>query len=160
MAGVSITVDVSDFARVEALVTRLSAFDATELMSAVGAMGESQTRRRITEEKTGPDGTAWVPNREGTSILLKTGEHLLGSLAWDASSTQAEWGAAWEYAHVHQDGATITPKAAKQLSFMLGGKLVHAKKVTIPARPFIGLSTENGEEILRLVTDVFGGLLQ
>lgn len=160
MAGVSITVDVFDFAKVEALVTRLSAFDATELMSAVGAMGESQTRRRITDEKTAPDGTAWAPNREGTSILSKTGEHLLGSIAWVSSAAEAEWGAAWEYAHVHQFGATITPKSAAQLSFMLGGSLVHAKKVTIPSRPFVGLSAENGEEILQLVTDVFGGLLQ
>lgn len=160
MAGVSITVDVSDFARVEALVTRLSAFDASELMSAIGAMGESQTRRRITDEKTAPDGTAWAPNREGTSILLRTGEHLLGSVAWSSSGAEAEWGESWEYAHVHQDGAVITPKTAARLSFMLGGKLVHAKKVTIPARPSVGLSAENGQEILQLVTDVFGGLLQ
>ncbi len=158
--GTSIVVDVSGLAALDRLVTRLSAFDATELMSAVGAMGESQTRRRITDEKTAPDGTAWAPNREGTSILLKSGEHLLGSLAWDASGTQAEWGASWEYAHVHQDGAVINPKTAKQLSFMLGGKLVHAKSVTIPARPFVGLSADNIEEIGRLITDVFGGLLQ
>lgn len=36
--GISITVDVTDFARVEALVSRLAAFDATELMSGIGAM--------------------------------------------------------------------------------------------------------------------------
>ena len=158
--SVSITVDVSDFAHVERLVSRLSAFDATELMSAIGAMGESQTRRRITDEKTAPDGTAWAPNREGTSILLKSGEHLLGSIAWTSAAAETEWGAAWENAHVHQDGMVITPKTAKQLSFMLGGKLVHAKSVTIPARPIVGLSADNEEEILRLVTDVFGGVLQ
>lgn len=160
MTGVSITVDVSDFARVEALVTRLSTFDASELMSEIGAMGESQTRRRITDEKTSPDGAAWAPNREGTSILMRTGEHLLASIGWSSSGAEAEWGAAWEHAHVHQDGAIITPKAANQLTFMLGGKLVHAKKVTIPARPVVGLSAENAQEILQLVTDVFGGLLQ
>jgi phage gpG-like protein len=158
--GVSITVDVADFAAIERLVSRMSAFDATELMSVISAMGESQTRRRISDEKTAPDGTAWAPNREGTPILLKSGEHLLGSIAWTSSAAEAEWGASWEHAHVHQSGMTIVPKNAKQLSFMLGGKLVHAKKVTIPARPFIGLSAENGEEILRLVTDVFGEMLQ
>lgn len=158
--GISITVDVSDFAHVERLVSRLSAFDATELMSSIGAMGESQTRRRISEEKTAPDGSAWPANREGTSILLKSGEHLLGSLAWTASSAEAEWGASWQHAHVHQNGMVIVPKNAEQLSFMLGGKLVHAKKVTIPKREFVGLSEANATEILHLVTDVFGGMLQ
>lgn len=158
--GISITVDVTDFARVEALVSRLSAFDATELMSGIGAMGESQTRRRITDEKTSPDGAAWAPNREGTSILLKSGEHLLGSLAWESSSTDAEWGAAWEYAHVHQNGATIKPQQADRLAFKVGGKLFRPKQVTIPARPFVGLSADNAQEILHLVTDVFGGMLQ
>lgn len=158
--GVSITVDVADLAHVEALVSRISNFDATELMSAIGAMGESQTRRRISDEKTSPDGTAWAPNREGTSILLKSGEHLLASIAWTSSAAEAEWGASWEHAHVHQDGMVITPKNAAQLSFMLGGKLVHAKKVTIPKREIVGLSEDNKVEILQLVTDVFGGLLQ
>lgn len=158
--SVSITVDVSDFAHVERLVSRLSAFDATELMSAIGAMGESQTRRRITDEKTAPDGTAWAPNREGTSILLKSGEHLLGSVAWTSSAAEAEWGASWEYAHVHQEGATIKPQQAERLAFRVGGKLFRPKQVTIPARAFVGLSADNAEEILQLVTDVFGGVLQ
>lgn len=155
----SITVDVSDLAHVERLVSRFTAFDATELMSGIGAMGESQTRRRITDEKTAPDGSAWPANKEGTPILVKSGEHLLGSLAWTSASAEFEWGASWEHAHVHQDGMTITPKQAERLSFMLGGKLVHAKKVTIPKRTFVGLSAENIAEIGHLCTDVFGGML-
>ncbi len=158
--SVSITVDVSDLAHVERLVSRFTAFDATELMSGIGAMVESQTRRRITDEKTAPDGSAWPANKEGTPILLKSGEHLLKSLAWTSSSDGFEAGAAWEHAHVHQEGMTITPKEAAQLSFMLGGKLVHAKKVTIPKRAFAGLSAENLAEIGHLCTDVFGGMLQ
>jgi phage gpG-like protein len=44
------------------------------------------------------------------------------------------------YAPVHQFGATIEPVKAKRLVFPgPGGKLIFAKKVTIPARPFLPL---------------------
>lgn len=158
-AGLSITVDAADFGPVVAKLMELARFDGTELMSAIGAMGESQTRRRIESEKTAPDGTPWAPNRNGSSILLETGQHLLGSVAWVSSADETEWGASWQYAHVHQDGAVIKPTTARNLAFMAGGHLVLAKQVTIPARPFVGLSADNRTEILDLVTDVFGGLL-
>lgn len=160
MTGVSITIDLTGIDQALAALSRLvSGVGDEAMMSAIGAIGESQTRRRIQSEKTGPDGQAWPPNREGTSILLKSGQHLLGSIAWTASATHAEWGASWEFAHVHQNGATIVPKNAKQLSFMLGGRRVNAKKVTIPPRPFIGLSEDNAGQLLQIVTDHFGKLL-
>ncbi|MCW1842297.1 phage virion morphogenesis protein [Prosthecomicrobium hirschii] len=159
MAGISITVDASQLEAVTQRLVRRSQVGAVELMTAIGAIGESQTRRRITEEKTGPDGQAWPPNRRGGDILVETGQHLLGSVAYRASAEEAEWGASWEFAHVHQNGATIVPKTKKRLSFMLGGKLVHAHKVTIPARPFVGLSAENRREIEDLVTDWLGRLM-
>jgi phage gpG-like protein len=44
-------------------------------------------------------------------------------------------------AAVHQFGAVIKPKNAKQLVFPgPGGRLIFAKKVTIPARPFMPLT--------------------
>lgn len=43
-------------------------------------------------------------------------------------------------AAVHQFGAVIKPKNAKRLAFPgPGGKMIFAKKVTIPARPFLPL---------------------
>lgn len=155
----SIVIDVSDLDQAFARLRPLFDFEPDELMTAIGALGDSQTRRRITEEKTAPDGSPWPPNTEGTSILLETGQHLLSSLSWQASSTEAEWGATWEFAHVHQEGMTIVPKSAASLVFQLGGRVVQAKKVTIPARPFVGLSDENRQEIIDVVTDHFGALL-
>lgn len=156
MNGVKIVMEVDGL---EASLKRLGPlinFEPTELMTAIAALGESQTRRRIAEEKTAPDGTAWKPNHAGTPILVATGQHLLYSLAWTASASEAEWGAAWEYAHVHQDGMVIIPKEAKALAFEMGGKAVFAKEVTIPARPFVGLSAENETEMVDVVTDFFG----
>lgn len=156
MSGISITIDVADLDGIFRKLRPIFDFNAEELMTAIGSLGDSQTRRRIEEEKTAPDGSPWKPNHEGTSILMQSGQHLLASLAWTASADQAEWGATWEYAHVHQNGMTIVPKDAKALFFSVGGKPVTAKKVTIPARPFLGISSENEREIIELVTDHFG----
>lgn len=135
-------------------------FEPDELMSSVGALGETQTRRRITSEKTAPDGTPWEPNAEGSSILQRTGSNLLDSVAHTFSSSEAAWGVGWEFAHVHQDGMTIHAKSADRMVFKIGGRTVAAKSVKIPARPMVGLSSENKDELDDLITDFFsvGGL--
>jgi len=156
--SISLTVDSSDIDDVFRRLRPIFDFEAGELMTAIAALGESQTRRRIETEKTAPDGTPWRENTKGTSILMETGQHLLSSLAWTASADEAEWGATWEYAHVHQDGMVIVPKSAEALVFQIGGQVIHAKKVTVPARTFVGLSSDNEREIVELVTDVFGAL--
>lgn len=155
---VSLVVDTGDFDTVLKKLSPIFNFQPAELMTTLGALGESQTRRRITEEKTAPDGTPWQPNIGETPILVETGQHLLYSIAWTASADEAEWGATWEYAHVHQDGMTIVPKNGAALVFQLGGETVTAKSVTIPARPFVGLSADNIEEIIDVVSDHFGVL--
>lgn len=168
--GVSITVDAPS---IEAALARLRpyvSFDPAPLMEDIAALGESQTRRRLTDEKTAPDGTPWKPNWAGTPILTPTSQHLLKSLAFHASADEAVWGAAWEFAHVHQDGMVITPRFGQALKFWFvkggfngnaaqgGVEFVVAKSVTIPARPFIGISAENRTEIEDLVSDHFGRL--
>lgn len=151
-----IQVDYSDLTIAINKLDPILEFEPDELMSAVGALGETQTRRRITSEKSAPDGRAWQQNAEGTSILQQTGGNLLDSVAHTFSSSEAVWGAAWEFAHVHQDGMTIHAKNADRMVFKIGGRTVAAASVTIPARPFIGLSSENKSEIDDLLTDFFG----
>jgi len=160
VSGVGIVVEVGSFAAIEALISRLEHFDEAGLLTDIAAIGELQTRRRIEEEKTAPDGTAWAPNAKGTSTLLHTGEHLRDSVASSVSGSQAEWGSSWEFAHVHQNGAVIVPKGAEPLAFRVGGKVRFARKVTIPKREFVGLSAENGREIVEIVTDYLGRLAQ
>lgn len=49
------------------------------------------------------------------------------------------------YAPVHQFGATIVPKTAKRLVFPgPSGRMIFAKKVSIPARPFLPLRRASG----------------
>ena len=161
--GVRIEIDRADLARVSALVTGLSEFDAGELVAEIVQLGENQTRKRIESGGPAPDGTAWQPNWAGTPILLETGRHLHDSIASNSWGDGGEWGASWEYAHVHQEGMVITPKngAALKFWFQKGGfvEFVMAKQVTIPARPFVGVSAGDAQKIRELVTDFLGRLL-
>lgn len=156
MSGVGTLIDLSDLQKAIAHVSGLDLADgaAAQLLEELGAIGESQTRRRIESEKTAPDGTPWAPNKAGHSILLESGRHLRDSVAFIAhGDVEVEWGESWEFAHVHQYGATIVPKTAQRLVFTLNGKKVFAKKVTIPARPSVGVSAANAEEITEHVSD-------
>jgi len=166
--GVKIEIDRNDLGALNALVTGLSDFDAAPLVTELVQLGENQTRKRIESGGPGPDGEAWPPNLEGTPILYRTGRHLHDSIASSSSGTSGEFGAAWEFAHVHQDGMTITPRdffatrghfLGGSLAFTIKGKTVFAKKVTIPARPFVGVSTDNVEEFKAQVTDYLQRLL-
>lgn len=163
MSGIGLTIDLTGLPALEAMLGRLEHLDPHAILRPVAAIGEMQTRRRIEEEKTAPDGTAWPPNRAGTSILLQSGEHLRDSLAHSVSGAEAEWGSSWEFAHVHQQGMVITPRYGEALKFWFvkGGatEFAVAKQVTIPARPFLGLSHENAEEIEMIVVDALGNLL-
>jgi phage gpG-like protein len=54
-----------------------------------------------------------------------------------------------KYAKTHQFGATIVPVKAKRLVFPgPNGRLIFAKKVTIPARPFMPI--QKGQEVVAL----------
>lgn len=146
-AGITITLDVGALPAAAARLGRLAALDTHRLMEGLGALGQSQTQRRISSEKTTPEGAAWPKSQEGGSTLFKTGSHLFDSIDHAASETQASWGSGWIGARVHQFGAVIKPVNAKQLAFTFMGKQVFAKQVTIPARKYLGVSEANAREM-------------
>lgn len=152
----SVIIDVDGLDEAIMRLRPLTDFEPPVLMEALAAIGESQTRRRIESEKTSPGGEPWVDNIADTPILRETGRNLLDSIASQASAEMAEWGSAWEYAHVHQDGMTIVPREADKLAFTVAGRFVLVDEVTIPARPFVGISDENRQEMLEVITDTLG----
>ena len=103
--------------------------------------------------QTAPDGTAWAAlqpwyrkekQRNKNRILTLNG-YLRGKMTWQfVGERTVEIGSNLPYAAVHQFGATIKPRAAKVLMFR--GHV--AKSVTIPARPYLGLSDEDRSEIV------------
>jgi phage gpG-like protein len=89
---------------------------------------------------TSPNGVRWAPLRyRAGQPLLDTGTHLRNPMAYRANRSSVEIGSNFEYAGVHQHGATIKPKRGKFLKFTPPGfsHPIFAKKVTIPARPFL-----------------------
>lgn len=140
---------------VDKALSRLDPLPAGELMEGIARMVQEQTRRRITNEKRAPSGAAWLPNRTGTPILYRSGG-LARSIDYLASPDYAVVGSGLPQARIQNDGGVIVPKKAKRLVFRMGNKTIFARKVTIPARTFLGLSAENAEDVI----DQVGRFLQ
>ncbi|MCB1520670.1 MAG: phage virion morphogenesis protein [Hyphomicrobiaceae bacterium] len=159
MSGVNVGIEIHGLDRLADRLARLSSLNHALMLEALGATVESQTRRRITSEKTSPDGAAWKPNRAGTSILVRRGG-LRDSIHYRTGASEVRIGSGLVYAAIHQFGGTIRPKAARKLVFPgSGGGLVFADQVTIPARPYLGVSAANRVELERVLLTAIGQLL-
>lgn len=157
MAGDAITIDVVRNTATPRLMA-LSALEQHELVTGLARRVQEQTRRRIRDTKTAPDGTPWKPNRAGTSTLLDSGA-LLRSIDFLVEGGQAIIGTGLVYARIHQRGGKIVAKTAKALRFLFGGKIVFARSVTIPARPYMGVSAEDARELEEIASDFVEAIL-
>ncbi|MFC0686402.1 phage virion morphogenesis protein [Novosphingobium clariflavum] len=139
--------------------------DLTPLMETFGGILETQTSERF-EAETAPDGSRWKPSlraRQDGGKTLTDRTTLRGSIHSIPSRLSVEIGTNLVYAGVHQGGAKIRAKTSAGLRFQLPGGLGWRRvmEVEIPARPFLGLSTDNGEELLEeaeaYALDAMGG---
>ncbi|MQT14396.1 phage virion morphogenesis protein [Segnochrobactrum spirostomi] len=162
MAGASISVKILDAEAVAALrqIERLMG-DTTPVTRAIG-VGLVEVVHTHFETESDPQGKAWAPleatyaaNKRGAGILREAGMRggLMGSITSRASASGVEVGSNKVYAGVHQEGATITPVNGPFLVFRLGDRVVHARSVTIPARPFIGVGPHEERVILETILD-------
>lgn len=126
--------------------------DPSPLLAELGEYGLRSTRARF-KTQTAPDGTAWAAlqpwyqkeKRRNKNRILTLNGYLRGQMTWQlVGDRTVEIGSNLPYAAVHQFGATIKPRAAKVLIFRGHA----AKSVTIPARPYLGLSDEDRSEIV------------
>ncbi|WP_068087470.1 phage virion morphogenesis protein [Polycladidibacter stylochi] len=154
--GFTVDFPIDEISRAISALTDLRTF---ELRDAIGALVVSQTQRRIDEEKTSPSGEPWAANREGSETLVKTGA-LRDTIDLRLEGDDIIVGTPMIYGAIHQFGGTIVPKEAQHLVFNAGGRKIFAKQVTIPARPFLGLSADNTREIEELVTDILTELIE
>lgn len=125
--------------------------DPTPLAAEIAALGENSTRLRF-RTQIAPDGSTWKPSLRaqitGGRTLTQDG-HLSGSLSARHGRDFAEWGVNRIYAAIHQFGGVIRPKTAKALRFQLaGGGFAVVQSVTMPARPYLGLSDDDRSDVL------------
>ena len=130
------------------------------LMDSIGEALVSGTIKRFAAGKS-PDGKDWQPSgralAEGGQTLDKTGALKL-SIDKQVFPDLVVVGTNKEYARIHQFGGTIKPKKGKFLKFKgQNGKDVFVEEVTLPPRPFIGVSREDLEEVKGAISDFIAG---
>jgi phage gpG-like protein len=144
--------------------------DTRPMMQAIGAALVQTTLDRFRTMK-GPEGTAWRDVIEdyrnlhpGRPILGGEGGKLASSINYQATPHSVRVGSNRVYAAAQQFGAVIRPVNAPALAFFLGriklGKrggrsvekyLVFAKKVTLPARPYLGFGPKDRIAVMEVV---------
>lgn len=151
MAGVQLEITLQGIEGAAVALGRLAATDLEDLAYNAGALLESSTRERIATEKAAPDGTPWDPwsdrharTRKDHHSLLVQGNHLLTSVQNYTTGTDARVGTPMLYGAIHQ----------------MGGQAGRGRKVTIPARPYLGLSEHDRRAITDLVHETIREALQ
>lgn len=157
----SVALEIREQGLNEALLTieGLANAPTEELADGIGRLVQQSTRNRIRSTKTSPAGAPWKANRAGTSTLYRSGA-LERSIDYVASADSVVVGSGLVYARIHQEGGRIVPKTAEALAFMAGGRLVFAKSVTLPPRPYLGLSAEDQAHIVKAAEDWLSRLVQ
>ena len=137
-----------------------------DLLHTLGALVETQTRKRISDEKTSPDGSAWddwspqyASTRHGNQSLLQGDGDLLDSIQSVVVGSKVHIGSPLAYAAVHQEGFSgsvqipahtrlITQAFGRALQFPVYQSVAaHTRLMNIPQREFLGISGANQAEI-------------
>lgn len=162
MSGARITIDIQD-REVRAALRDWRALgrNPMPMMRAVGTRLVSNTQDRF-DAGTDPQGQAWAPLsaayaglKRGPGVLREAGMRggLQGSITFEVAAGGAEVavGSNKIYAAIHQFGGTIRAKNAPFLRFRTVAGWAAVRSVTIPARPFLGLSRTDEEDIFDAV---------
>lgn len=141
MAGLAIYQTVEGIPRVVEILSGVANFELDDLAYNIGALLESATQERIAEEKSGPGGEAWpawspgyAATRHGGHSLLMGEGMLQGSIQNHSEGPAAIVGTNLVYGAIHQ----------------FGGEEVGSN---IPARPYLGVSEQDGRDVEELVSD-------
>ena len=136
---------------------RIASVDKAGINNTIAEGLRTSTIERFQAEKS-PEEKKWKQSirarEEGGKTLTKS-TALRSSIRSEASADGLAIGTNDIRAATHQFGDTriIKAKRKKALRFRINGRWVSKKevKVTIPARPFLGVSEEDEEEIKKLL---------
>ena len=139
--SIALRVDLSQFGEITSAIKQLSQLDVPAMLDDIGALVAEQAKTRIREEKRSPDGEPWAPlnpdyeqrKREKSSGgILVFENYLHESIQHTFFGNSVTVGSNRIYAAHHQ----------------FGGEEIGSG---IPARPYLGFSPENIEDIHDLV---------
>ena len=166
MASAEINFDLRELDGIAKLLekAKLSSSDRMQLLGNIGEEVESQTQERFDDQKS-PEGKTWQSlaqktldyyreHGKGGGRLLEQEGMLRSSIEIQVDDWSVLVGATMAYAAIHQYGGEIRPKARPSLYVPGYGML---KKVTIPARPYLGISTSNAERIMVVAQQFLAG---
>lgn len=161
MSGIALNYQLNILAA-RKLFNRFQKADTAPLMDDIGQYLVNATLGRIDKEET-PDGEKWEPSyraeREGGKTLQDSGR-LRDSYTHNVlSDVSVEIGSNLLYAAIHHEGGTITAKDGGNLKFKIGNQWVQKKSVEMPARPALGISTEDENEIHAITEDFLQELI-
>lgn len=159
MSGVQISVTIVDKEVQRGFEQLVGLMQHTRpVMAAIGTGLVASTHMRFITQ-TDPEGKAWqalnteyAKDKRNTRILTESGR-LRNSINSRPSDHNVLVGTNVIYAAIHQFGGTIKPKNASHLFFRIGGSLVVADSVTLPARPFLGISEQDEAMVSEIVFD-------
>jgi phage virion morphogenesis protein len=151
--SIALEFDLRGLDSIAARIAELQKLDRDTLAEEIGAEVESQTRRRLSEEKTDPDNQAWpewssayAKTRQSGHSLLESGGDLINSIQSITQEDQVETGSNLVYAGIHNEGGDI--------------KFKRGHSITMPQRQYLGFSAENKQDINALVLDFLNDQLR
>jgi len=162
MASITIT---GSFQPMREALTRIAAIgrDPQPVLAAAALPLEDNVRRRF-DTGTDPKGVKWseyaplnplyAGDKKGPGILNETGE-LRRTITSSVEGHSIVIGSPLVYSTIHQFGGVIRAKNAPALFFVMGGKKFLRQSVTIPARPYLGFSSEDREVIVSKLSEFF-----
>ena len=149
-----------------AMLSRIRSFSEIDRrgINAALAQGVRESTLERFRQSKGPDGRRWKSSKrailEGGKTLVKTAQ-LCNSIHARSDASGFAVGTNAKHAATHQfgePGRIIRARRKKVLRFQYNGKWVSKKqvRVKIPARPFLGLSDEDMQEMKATVEDFIG----
>lgn len=148
MSGAGLQYDFSAIEQLQRRIDEIAGFDRRHLLDIAGATVESQTRRRITEDKESPDGTRWPAWSERYAKTRHAGHSLLegeGDLVDSIGYV------------VYFDGSAV--EVGSNLVYFATHNFGDEDR-NIPARESLGLSHDDEEELDAVIDDFFREVLQ
>lgn len=162
MSGYSIRLEGDPRAMLRKIKS-FSEIDKKKINSALGEAMRESTLERFKQSKD-PTGRRWKTSiraaTTGGKTLIDTAQ-LRNSIKSKSDASGFAIGTNVKHAATHQFGEpsrTIRARSSKGLRFKVGGRWVTKQKVrvSIPARPFLGFSEEDMQEMKGTVEDFIG----